>query len=232
MGAAAGAPAGADNKNQEAMETEIPPITDEDVKVYLVDPRDKSPCLLELNDIYKEQILLQRAAVKRVGVIQKEMHKLLEDRMKELWANDMDVWIFDTKRNPQVIRGRREQEQLAKRKEESVMDLELDFLAPYLERYPDMNSLSKSQAIEVRDECLGHIRSGLLAKEEDLARQAESIKKELENKGLPPEDMKSKKFLLNVTNNRLKRQKEKGYQFYASAEQKIKSDPRLNKFFK
>ena len=77
------------------------------------------------------------------------MHQLLEDRMKELSANDMEVWIFDTKRNPQVLRGRKEQEEMAKRKEESVMDLELDFLAPYLERYPDVKSLSKTQAMEV-----------------------------------------------------------------------------------
>ena len=53
--------------------------------------------------------------------------------------------MFDTKRNPHVLRGRKEQEELAKRKQESVMDLELDLLAPYLERYPDVNSLSKSQ---------------------------------------------------------------------------------------
>ena len=53
--------------------------------------------------------------------------------------------MFDTKRNPHVLRGRKEQEELAKRKQESVMDLELDLLAPYLERYPDVNSLSKAQ---------------------------------------------------------------------------------------
>ena len=62
------------------------------------------------------------------------MDQLLENRMKELSGNDMEVWVFDTKRNPQVLKGRLEQEQAARRKEESMMDLELDFLAPYLER--------------------------------------------------------------------------------------------------
>ena len=94
--------------------------------------------------------------------------------MKELSANDMEVWVFDTKRNPQVLRGRKEQEQLAKRKEESVMDLELDFLAPYIERYPDVNSLSKSQALEVRDECLIHIKNNLTDKEKELEGQIEA----------------------------------------------------------
>ena len=126
---------------------DIPNLSEQDVKVYLVNPRDKKPSLLELSDIYREQVVLQKAAVKRVAIIQKEMHKLLEDRMKELSAHDMEVWIFDTKRNPQVTRGRQEQEQAARKREEDVMDLELDFLAPYLERFPDVSSLSKFQAL-------------------------------------------------------------------------------------
>ena len=69
-----------------------------------------------------------------LNCIETEMDQLLENRMKELSGNDMEVWVFDTKRNPQVLKGRLEQEQAARRKEESMMDLELDFLAPYLER--------------------------------------------------------------------------------------------------
>ena len=134
-------------KEQELDTKDIPNLSEQDVKIYLVNPRDNKPSLLELSDIYREQVLLQRAAVKRVAIIQKEMHKLVEDRMKELSAHDMEVWIFDTKRNPQVTRGRQEQENAARKREEDVMDLELDFLAPYLQRFPDVNSLSKAQAL-------------------------------------------------------------------------------------
>lgn len=77
------------------------------------------------------------------------MNKLSEDRMKELSANDMDVWVFDTKRNPSVQRGRQEQELMFKRRQESIVDLEMDFLAPYLQRFPDISSLTKAQALEV-----------------------------------------------------------------------------------
>lgn len=69
--------------------------------------------------------------------------------MKELSANEMEVWVFDTKRNPHVKRGRQEQEMAARHREQSVLDLELDFLAPYLERFPDVGSMSRAQAIEV-----------------------------------------------------------------------------------
>ena len=112
-----------------------PELTTEDVKVYLVDPRDTKPCLRELSDIYKEHVEYQKEAVKRVSVIEKEMDILLESRMKELSANDMEVWVFDTKRNAHVQKGRLEQEQQARRKEESILDLELDFLAPYFQRF-------------------------------------------------------------------------------------------------
>ena len=137
-------------KEQELDTKDIPNLSEQDVKIYLVNPRDKKPSLLELSDIYREQVVLQRAAVKRVAIIQKEMHKLVEDRMKELSAHDMEVWIFDTKRNPQVTRGRQEQENAARKREEDVMDLELDFLAPYLQRFPDVNSLSKAQALGIQ----------------------------------------------------------------------------------
>ena len=77
------------------------------------------------------------------------MNQLTESRMKELSANDMDVWVFDTKRNSNVQRGRMEQEMINKRRQESIVDLEMDFLAPYLQRFPDISSLTKAQAMEV-----------------------------------------------------------------------------------
>ena len=77
------------------------------------------------------------------------MNKLLEDRMKELSANDMEIWRFDVKRNAQVRRGRQDEERARKSREKSIMDVELDFLAPYLERQPNLEALTKSQAIAV-----------------------------------------------------------------------------------
>ena len=77
-------------------------------RVSMVDPRDRRPCLKELEVIYAEQLVRQREAVERVEGIGREVERLLDGRMKELSANDMDVFIFDTKRNPSVFRGRRE----------------------------------------------------------------------------------------------------------------------------
>ena len=69
-------------------------------------------------------------------------------------------------------------------------------------------------------------------KEQELKEQMETIKEELKTKRavMTPEDIRSKKFLLNVVTNRLERQKVQGRKFYANAEQKIKNDPRLSKF--
>ncbi len=93
-------PAGTTSRSEHstAAETALkePELTANDVKVYTVDPRDEKPCLRELADIYREHTELQKAAIKRVAVIEAEMHQLLEDRMKELSANDMEVWVFDT----------------------------------------------------------------------------------------------------------------------------------------
>ena len=69
--------------------------------------------------------------------------------MKELSANHMDVWLFDIKRNVRVKRGRQDQEQAKRDRERSMMDLEIDILAPYIERYSDLESLTKSQVMAV-----------------------------------------------------------------------------------
>lgn len=53
------------------------------------------------------------------------MHQLTQDRMKELSANDMEVWVFDTKRNSNVQRGRLEQEMLKKQKQVKIYKLKL-----------------------------------------------------------------------------------------------------------
>ena len=84
----------------------------------------------------------------------------------------------------------------------------------------------------MRDECLGNVRDQIDFKERELKEQAAQIKEELATKKsvLSPEDIRSKKFLLNVVANRLERQKIQGREFYAKAEAKIKSDHRLAKF--
>ena len=58
------------------------------------------------------------------------------------------------------------------------MDLELDFLAPYLERFQDM-SLTRAQAREIRDECLQNVQMGLKEKERELQEQCEAVRKDL-----------------------------------------------------
>eukprot|EP00093_Oithona_nana_P004408 04408.XXX_95632_92827_1 [CDS] Oithona nana genome sequencing. len=201
----------------------------DDVKVYLVDPRDEKPSLRELSDIYKEQMELQKGAIKRVAVIEKEMDILLESRMKELSANDMEVWVFDTKRNTHVQKGRLEQEQQIRKKEESMLDLEIDFLAPYFQRYPDVSSLTRAQAMDIRDECLANIKANLDDKENVLSEQIQGIKEEmrLKKEFLAQDEMRSRRFMANVLETRLARQKRESIRILTQAEKKIKSDPRL-----
>ena len=109
------------------------------------------------------------------------------------------------------------------------MDLELDFLAPYLQRFPDINSMTRQQAMEVRDECLNDIRVGLEEKETLLVAQINGINEELKlkKKMLSAEDVRSKKFMLNVLETRLSRQKRETNRINNMAEKKIKNDPRL-----
>ena len=86
----------------------------------------------------------------------------------------------------------------------------------------------------MRDECLSNVRCQIEFKELELKEQMDGIKEELKTKRalMTPEDIRSKKFLLNVVTNRLERQKVQGRKFYLNAENKIKTDSRLAKFMK
>ena len=55
--------------------------------------------------------------------------------------------------------GREAQERAKREREKSEMDLELDFLAPFLAKFGD-EELTREQAMHVRDECLESIKVG------------------------------------------------------------------------
>ena len=136
---------------------------------------------------------------------------------------------FYRKRNAHVQKGRLEQEQLTRKKEESILDLELDFLAPYFHRYPDVSSLTRAQAIDIRDECLANIRNNLEDKERFLTEQIEGLREEMKLKRdiYTTEDLRSRKFMINVLETRLARQRRETIRINAQAEKKIKNDSRL-----
>ena len=83
--------------------------------------------------------------------------------------------------------------------------------------------------MEIRDECLQNIRVNLEDKEAKLSEQIQSIKEEMRLKReiLSLEDLRSRKFMANVLETRLARQKRESMKINSQAEKKIKNDPRL-----
>ena len=108
--------------------------------------------------MYKEQVILQAEAISRVKLMEKELMQISELRMKEESASDLSVGLFDTKRNISVTKGREALEREKKEREKSEVDLELDFLAPFLVKY-DMSQMNRQKALQVRDECLESIKA-------------------------------------------------------------------------
>ena len=89
--------------------------------------------------------------------------------------------------------------------------------------------MSRAQALEIRDECLSNIRINLEEKERVLFEQIQGIKEEVRLKRdvLTIEDLRSRKFMSNVLETRLARQKRESMKINSQAEKKIKNDPRL-----
>ena len=103
-------------------------------------------------------MILQAEAISRVKLMEKELMQISELRMKEESASDLSVGLFDTKRNISVTKGREALEREKKEREKSEVDLELDFLAPFLVKY-DMSQMNRQKALQVRDECLESIKA-------------------------------------------------------------------------
>lgn len=85
---------------------------------------------------------------------------------------------------------------------------------------------------QIQQECLANVKKDLEEKEHELEAQLEQIKKDLKNLKvvLSSEDINSKKFMLNVIQTRLNRQKKHTIEFFAKAEKTVKEDPRILKY--
>ena len=203
------------------------------MSVYVVDPRESEPDIRELQVMYKDQVKLQVEALNRVKLMERELAEISELRMKEESATDLSVGLFDTKRNVRVTKGREALEREQREREKSEVDLELDFLAPFLVKY-DLNQMTRQKALQVRDECLESIKASMDEKELELTSQLYKLKNELEGlKGTSPlieTDINSKKFFINVLETRIKRMKAYAKNQYLVAEKKIRNDERLTKF--
>ena len=76
-----------------------------------------------------------------------------------------------------------------------------------------------------------NIKLGLKEKEAELEDQIKSLKSELKEKVsvFAQDDLNSKKFLLNVLESRLSRQKRHTTEYYSRAEKRVMNDPRIIK---
>ena len=64
-------------------------VSEDDVSVYVVDPREEEPDLKELQLLYKNQVEHQTVAINRVKKMEEELAQLAELRMKEESATEL-----------------------------------------------------------------------------------------------------------------------------------------------
>ena len=64
-------------------------VSEDDVSVYVVDPREEEPDLKELQLLYKNQVEHQAVAINRVKKMEEELAQLAELRMKEESATEL-----------------------------------------------------------------------------------------------------------------------------------------------
>lgn len=177
-----------------------------------------------------------------------EVKTILDARLNEEAACNLEVSVYDTQRNEKA-RARREKMKEKQELEERLKReaMEVDYLAPFLVQINDPEQLTKLEASSVQKACLEDLRHRLLEKANLIQRRFEKETSELLKKqewyqknqiSMQKEDedeysnyVEGALFRIHILEVRLNRHKEMATQKYKALERKLRSDPRLSELY-
>ncbi|XP_026872993.2 dynein regulatory complex subunit 7 [Electrophorus electricus] len=219
-------------------------FTPQMVSTFQVDPSEK-PCKNLL--LYETLMALMKEeenVLIRIRESENEVRAILAAREQEESTIELQISIYDTARNEKAGHHREELERTAEeerlRREE---EKELDVLAPFLARHGDPESLTREQALQIRADCLSHLKQRLISRANRIQSCFEKETQELQQKQLwyqknEPTMTKDDEdsylsycsdalFRIEVLKLRLSRHKDGAAQRYLALDERLKQDPRL-----
>ncbi|KAK3093928.1 hypothetical protein FSP39_021907 [Pinctada imbricata] len=216
-------------------------------QTFQVDPTEPHKKQVEL---YQVLLMLLKAEEKcRSDVLdsEQEVRAILDDRVKEETASDLDISVYDTERNEKAKKHRRELERQQLEEKMRKQEMDIDYLAPFLAKIGNPEKLAKAQAFSLKEECLQDLKQRLIDKANLIQARFEKESQALEEKqlwyqknqvsmGKEDEEQyltycKDAIFRIHILDQRLARHKEQAPHKYMQLEQKLRSDERLAEFF-
>lgn len=164
-------------------------------------------------------------------------------REQELAFPKLEVSIFNREQNIEYKLGMLERENESKKHKEKEVEVNTDFLAPYLIKFGKVEKLSFNESLEVRNQCIQDFKQMLLNRANELYRKFEKASEALQNKQewfkkaqatLSPEqetahveEVQEMNFYLNTLELRLGRQRELSAYRYEILFNSLENHPRL-----
>lgn len=187
-----------------------------------------------------------KAAVRKS---ESEVRSILMERTNEERKVELQVDLFDTLRNEQAHQLRLELERVAEEERYRCKEVELDYLAPFLEQIhlvDNSQQLTREQAFALREECLQDFKQRLINKANIIQTRFEERTEALQRKQqwynlnqahLSREDeqdylnyCQDATFELTTLEGMLAQHKQAAPQRFMALERKLRSDPRLSEF--
>ncbi|XP_007905243.1 dynein regulatory complex subunit 7 isoform X2 [Callorhinchus milii] len=215
---------------------------------FEVDPLKKPSKNVVLYQMLVELLKTQAKSMQSVRDSEHEVRHILHERIMEDEANELTISVYDTERNEKAKKHREEEARFEADQRRRRAELELDYLAPFLARIGEPETLTKQETLKLREDCLSDMKQRLIDKANLIQGRFEKEALDLQNKqqwyqqnqiSMTKEDEESylmycsqAMFRIHILELRLNRHKENAPLMYLALEDKLRRDVRLAKLLR
>ncbi|CAH1365697.1 unnamed protein product [Tenebrio molitor] len=130
---------------------------------YIADIGAKPPRQLELFLLFHKMLEEEEKSLARIREIEDQIAEFLLLRDHEMAFPKLEVSLFNVEQNEEYRQGMLEKEKAEQEhKEKEIEDAGVEYLAPYLNKLKNPESLTPSQAFKLKEECLNEFKQLLL----------------------------------------------------------------------
>jgi len=228
--------------------TSEPIMGPEHVTSFQVDHTAPLPKHLVLYETYLTLLEREEASIKTIREIEEEVEKFLNLRAKEEGNPVLEVSHYDTERNDQIKKQRRQLEKEEQEERQRREEMELDYLAPFFAQIgsPEGGLLNEAQAKKMKEDCLADLKQRLIDKANLIQARFEKETGLLEKKQQWYQEQQlvmtkaeedeylaycsDAMFRIHILEQRLSRHKASAPIKYKRLEEKLMNDERLSRF--
>ncbi|KAJ3649538.1 hypothetical protein Zmor_021277 [Zophobas morio] len=129
---------------------------------------------LELFLLFQKMLQEEEVSISRIREIEDQITEFVALRDHETAFPKLDVSLFNIEQNEDYRLGMLEKErEQQEHKEKEIEDAGVEYLAPYLSKLGNPESLSPRSAAKIREECLNDFKQMLLNRAVDIQKQFE-----------------------------------------------------------